>query len=76
VQPSPELVRRLHAEEIERARAMTPADRLLEGPRLFDRACRIMADGIRHRYPGAGAEEVARRLRAQLDLIERLESRE
>jgi hypothetical protein len=31
----------LYAEEVSRARAMTPADKLLEGPRLFERACRL-----------------------------------
>jgi hypothetical protein len=41
----------LYREEVLRARAMRPEDKLLEGPRLFDRACRLMADGIRHRHP-------------------------
>jgi hypothetical protein len=41
----------LYVEEIARARAMDPTDKLLEGPRLFDRACRVMADGIRTKEP-------------------------
>jgi hypothetical protein len=41
----------LYAEEIARARAMDPTDKLLEGPRLFDRACRVMADDIRTKEP-------------------------
>jgi hypothetical protein len=31
---------------------------LLEGPRLFDRACRLMADGIRHAHPELDDEAV------------------
>lgn len=30
---------------------MRPEDKLLEGPRLFERACRVMADGIRQTRP-------------------------
>ena len=41
----------LYGEDVARARAMRPGDKLLEGPRLFDRACRLMADGIRHQHP-------------------------
>jgi hypothetical protein len=41
----------LYREEVARARAMSPEDKLLEGPRLFERTCRVMADGIRHTHP-------------------------
>ena len=41
----------LYREEVARARAMSPEDKVLEGPRLFDRACRVMRDGIRHQHP-------------------------
>jgi hypothetical protein len=41
----------LYREEIARARTMDPVEKLLEGPRLFERACRLMADGIRHQRP-------------------------
>jgi hypothetical protein len=41
-----ELADRLYAEEVARARAKNPADKLLEGPRLFERAGRLMMDGI------------------------------
>jgi hypothetical protein len=46
-----QLANALYREEVARARAMTPEDKLLVGPRLFDRACRLMADGVRHRHP-------------------------
>jgi hypothetical protein len=45
------LAEALYREEIARARAMNPAEKLLEGPRLFERARRVMIDGIRHQHP-------------------------
>lgn len=33
----------IYREEVARARAMPAGEKLLEGPRLFDRACRVMA---------------------------------
>ena len=46
-----ELTDTLYLEEIARARAMDAAEKLLEGPRLFERARRVMLDGIRHQHP-------------------------
>jgi len=50
---------------------MLPGEKLLEGPRLFERACRLMADGIRHDHPELDEDQVygllidrLRRLRA------------
>lgn len=67
--------RALFNEEVARARAMAPAERLLEGPRLFDRACELMKAGIRHRHPEASEDDVLEQLRAQLDLLARIEGR-
>ena len=63
------LTSRLYVEEIARARAMDPADKLLEGPRLFERACRLMIDGIRHQHPELDDEGVWALLSARLDRI-------
>lgn len=63
----------LYREEIARARAMRPEDRLLEGPRLFDRACRLMAEGIRYHHPELDDAEVHALLAARLDRIRALE---
>ena len=52
---------------------MSPAEKLLEGPRLFDRACRLMADGIRHRHPGLDDEAVMAQVAAQLDRLDALD---
>lgn len=64
----------LYREEVARARAMRGDDKLLEGPRLFDRACRLMADGIRHRHPELDETAVTARLKAQLDRLKALET--
>ena len=64
----------LYREEIVRARAMAPEDKLLEGPRLFDRACRVMRDGIRHQHPDLDDAGVQALLRARLDRVSSLES--
>ena len=59
-----------YREEVARARAMTPEERLLEGPRLFDRACRLMADGVRHRHPELDEPSVLKAVDALLDRLD------
>lgn len=63
----------LFREEVLRARAMAPEDKLLEGPRLFERACRVMRDGIRHRHPDLDDAGVEALLCARLDRVSSLE---
>ncbi len=63
----------LYREEVARARAMSPEDKLLEGPRLFERACRVMRDGIRHQHPELDDAAVLALLRERLDLVSALE---
>jgi hypothetical protein len=63
----------LYREEVARARAMSPEDKLLEGPRLFERACRVMCDGIRHQHPDLDDAGVLALLRGRLDLVSALE---
>ncbi|OFW34263.1 MAG: hypothetical protein A3G76_03085 [Acidobacteria bacterium RIFCSPLOWO2_12_FULL_65_11] len=71
----PSLVDTLYREEVARARATSSADKLLEGPRLFERACRVMADGIRHQYPDLDEAGVNALLRARLERVRALEPR-
>jgi hypothetical protein len=52
---------------------MSPDDKLLAWPQLFDRSCRIMADGIREQYPDADEARVQEILRERLALVRRLE---
>ncbi len=64
----------LYREEVARARAMKPEDKLLEGPRLVERAWRVMADGIRHTHPEldeAGIRALLVERLARLEVIER-----
>jgi hypothetical protein len=64
----------LYREEVARAQTMSPGEKLLEGPRLFDRACRVMADGVRHRHPELDDDAVRGMVEAQLRRIEALET--
>jgi hypothetical protein len=73
MEPSKKLADELYREEVLRARAMSPEQRLLVGARLFDRVCRIMADGIRDEYPGADEQQVRDILIQRLRLARRLE---
>jgi hypothetical protein len=67
------LANALYNEEVARARAMRPGDKLLEGPRLFDRACRLMADGIRHHHPELDDDGVRALLAARLTRLRSLD---
>lgn len=64
----------LYREEVIRAKAMQPEDKLFEGPRLFDRACRLMADGVRHRHPELDERAVMAKVKALLDRLKALET--
>jgi hypothetical protein len=65
----------LYAEEVARARAMSPGDKLLEGARLFERACRLMLDGIRHQHPELDAQGADALLADRLARLRALERR-
>ena len=69
----PVLADALYREEVIRARAMRSDEKLLEGPRLFDRACKLMADGVRHRHPELDAEGVLAKVAQQLERLKALE---
>ncbi len=61
------------AEAVARARAMDPGEKLLEGPRLFARAVRLMADGIRHECPDLDDAAVLALLTERLRRLRQLE---
>ena len=73
MEPTRELVDELYREQIRRARATPPEQRLLDGIRLFEFACRIMTDGIRDQNPGADESRVLDILAQRFDLLRRLE---
>lgn len=55
---------------------MAPEDKLLAGPRLFERSCQIMLDGIRDEFPLADEARCQEILRERLALLRRLEGRD
>jgi hypothetical protein len=75
MEPTQELVDSLYRDKVRQARAMTPEQKLLAGPQLFDHVCRIMRDGIRHQHPGADERRVGEILRERLAIAARLENR-
>ena len=62
-------------EAFEAARARPPVEKLLDGLRLFDRTCRVMAAGIQHERPLAEHAEILQVLRERLRLARQLENR-
>ncbi len=74
MQPTKELIDELYRERVERARQMSPEDKLLAGLDLFDLTSTIMADGIRDQFPDADQQRVQKILRERLALIRRLEA--
>jgi len=73
MEPEKELIDQLYREQVLQARKMRPEDKLLAGARLFDRSCRIMADGIRDEYPDADERRVREILAQRLAILRRLE---
>lgn len=63
----------LYIEEVMRARAMEPGAKLLEGPRLFERACRLMTEGLRHQHPELDDAGIRALLEARLIRLRALE---
>jgi hypothetical protein len=70
-----ELADEIYRERVMRARATPPDEKLVAGPQIFERVCRIMIDGIRHQFPDADENRVSEILRQRLALSRRLESR-
>ncbi|HPM23664.1 MAG TPA: hypothetical protein PLP66_07135 [Phycisphaerae bacterium] len=73
MEPTPELIDDLLRDKALAARAMSPEDRFLAGPRLFELACEFVRAGIRRAHPEATEDEIAAMLRERLKLAHRLE---
>jgi hypothetical protein len=76
MQPTKELIDDIYRERVQKARRMSPEDKLFGGARLFDRSCRIMSDGIRSQFPDADDRRVQEILRERLAIIRRREDRQ
>lgn len=73
MRPTKQLIDELYLDKIRSARQMPPEQKLLAGPRIFERSCRIMLDGLRDENPGADDERLQQLLRGRLALVRRLE---
>ena len=75
MEPSPELVKRVHNDKVAAARRQTPASKFMAGPELFDYACSISMAGIRSQNPEYNDEQVRAELRRRLEIGRRIEER-
>lgn len=75
MKPDQKLIDDLYWQKVRAAQAMSPEEKLLAGPRLFERSCRIMADGIRSEFPEAEEDHVQEILRERLARLRRLRER-
>ncbi|MCY2989874.1 MAG: hypothetical protein NTY19_18675 [Planctomycetota bacterium] len=75
MQPTPKLIDELYRERVLRARQMSPEEKLLAGPRLFEYACEITRAGIRQQFPEANEQRVQEILAERLRLRRKLEQR-
>ena len=64
----------LYRDDVLAARVMTPEEKLLAGPQLFDFACRIALDGIRNQFPDVDEQRVRQILAERVELGRRLEN--
>jgi hypothetical protein len=67
-----ELADAIYRERVLRARRTPIEQKLLAGAELFESACQVTCDGIRHQNPGINETEVQRILRDRLALARRL----
>lgn len=75
MRPNEQLVRELYWERVLRARRMSSEEKLLAGPQLFELACRITMEGIRHQFPDADESRVRQILNERLAWRRSLEER-
>ena len=64
----------LYWERIDRARKMSPEERMKAGPELFDYACSITLTALREQMPDAKEADLLAALRRRLALKKQLEN--
>jgi len=74
MEPTGTLGDQLYRDDVLAARAMTPEEKLLAGPQLFDFACRIALDGIRNQFPDVDEQRIRQILAERVELGRRLEN--
>jgi hypothetical protein len=65
----------LFQEEVMSAEGMTPEERILAGPRLFEMACHAVLAGLRLEFPDASSSQLHELLSQRLQLMRDLENR-
>ena len=60
--------------KIRQARAMSPAEKFLAGPRLFAGVCDRMKEGLRDEHPGLDENSIHALLAKRLKILRKLES--
>jgi hypothetical protein len=76
MQPTQPLIDELFREKVRRARQMSPEDKLMAGPRLFEFACEVAKAGIREQFPDAEEPRVQEILFQRLALRRQLDKHE
>jgi hypothetical protein len=74
MEPEPRKVNDAYRREIQRAKQTPGGEKMMEGLRLFDRACKVMAEGIRRTHPYADDAEVLAIIRRRMRIVDRLEN--
>ena len=73
MEPTRELIDDIYRQRVLRAREAPPGEKLLDGPRLFDRACEWMKAGIRDQFPDASDERVRQILADRINRLRQIE---
>jgi hypothetical protein len=70
MEPSEQLVEEIYREKVLRARKMSPGEKILAGPELFDFACAWTRAGILREHPRATEQQLLKLLEDRIRLGE------
>lgn len=70
MEPSESLIDEIYREKVLRARKMSPGEKILAGPELFDFACAWTRAGIRRENPEAAEQQLLKLLEDRIRLGE------
>lgn len=74
MKPTPELIDALFREEVLRARAMTPEERMIASVELFDLSLQLVTDRVRGEHPDADAATIADLVEQRFDIFRSMET--
>jgi hypothetical protein len=75
MKPTKELIDAIFCDKVRWVRQMSPDQKFLASPELFEMACRIMKDGIRNQLPDADEQRVQEVMLQRFALGRRLRER-